>query len=151
MRCLASAYRKRGGAWCVPTHIQPKSEHKDADSIPFIENFGGACMHSHPCMCHCPLVAPGLPFACVMHQVKTVMSVAKLSQAWQPLHSNQGGEYGGTLNTMTYRLKLIESINVEIKCYMELTSSFSLIQLENNLSINQFKSNFIKGNLDCFV
>ena len=44
-----------------------------------------------------------------------------------------------------------ESMHVEIKCYMELTSSFSLIQLENNLSINQLKSTFIEGNLDCFL
>ena len=76
--------------------------------IPFIENFGGACMRSHSHMHHCPLLGScqwqpwGLPFACAMHWVKAIMSVAKLDGAWQLLPSNKAGEYGGALNTKTY-------------------------------------------------
>ena len=55
--------------------------------IPFIENFGGAHMHSFSEMCHCLLPGScqwwplGLPFACATHQVKTIMLVAKLGGA----------------------------------------------------------------------
>ena len=67
---------------------------------PFYREFWWGMHAWLPCMCHCPLLGSckwqpqGLPFACAVHQAKTVMLVTKLSWAWQASHSKQSREYG---------------------------------------------------------